>query len=274
MQRIYTPPSTQQYTSQTSGRRSASPRGTRLQYHRRTPSFRDDGTVVQSIEHADDTYDSPRILQSPGGLAQRRDALKGQEYTSGQLIDLTSSAQKATERIRLDSSPPASPFAPRDRRAVELVDEYGANAPPRRQIIELNGQMPPPTAYGSERPYVIRQRPSQVHPSSASQEMIYAPDESQYVPSERYISRERPVDPRLADRPLQYVPQRAPVAVEDGYYVIDDDHSRRVPVQYATQPVPSTSRYIVLDHPQSTGGLDRTYDTRQQAPYRTTYVQQ
>lgn len=199
---------------------------------------------------------------------QRRDAPKPQDFPTGQLIDLTSSAQKATERIRLGSSPPPSPYMARNQRAIGHVDQHEVNPPPRRQIIELNDQMPPSTAYTSERSYVIRQQPSHAHLPSGSQGAIYAPGSSQHIPTERYITHERPVDPRVVERPLQYLPQRAHVPVEERYYVIDDDRTRHAPIQYVNQPIQLPSRYIVLDHPQTMDGLERSYDTRQQAAYR------
>lgn len=271
LQRIYTPPSTQTYSSQTSGRRSASPRGSRLQYHRRTPSFRDDGTVVQSIEHVEEPRPSPQIPQlSSAKLTHRSDVPGGREHNTGQLIDLTSSAQKAAEQIRLDSSPPPSPYATRERREVRPIDPYEAGIPARRQIIELHDQIP---TYNPERSYVIRQQPSQSTLPMTPQARRYGPEVMQYAVAETYTD-DRSGDLRPIERPTQYVAQRLHNPVEERYYVVDEHRSRHAPVHYSTQPVQPASRYIVLDHPQPMEGLEHSYDTRQQVPYRTTYVQQ
>src|SRR5690349_13927000 len=105
--RVYSP-STKVVPPYEHGRRSASPRSHRPQYHRRSPNMNDDSLVLPSVEQPDATYQSPNLRQhrfehDPRPDRDRR--RRGYDHPRD-LIDLTSSAEQATERMRFSPSPP------------------------------------------------------------------------------------------------------------------------------------------------------------------------
>ncbi|KAK5947077.1 hypothetical protein PMZ80_001223 [Knufia obscura] len=248
LRRNYTPPTGRAVPVNVQSRRSASPHPHRPQYHRRTPSMNDDGTIVQSIEDSDSAYKSTsfRYNQFEPYARQHRDARNVAPERHTQLIDLTSSAQQATERMRISQSPPPSPYLSRPRqggRDVEMIDE---NRPPRqRQLVDIDRQLATPASsqqLDRGMPSVIRTR-------------------DEYVPSPRTHLHESRF-PTMHDYPAQasYVQNSARVASNAGvpayrqvaYEPADDRHMLSRPIKYLPEPDPQTyngqrQQYYVLE---------------------------
>ena len=261
VQRIYTPPTARAYLPQVYGRRSASPR--RVDHHRRTPSLNDNGTILPSIEQVDGPYDSPTARQGVLGRGVPHDY--GQ---SSHLIDLTSSAEKATQRMRIRSRSPASPRITRQNH-IEQMPNAETRVPPRRQVIELDDR------YSTGHDRILREMPVE-----RLQQKVWAdprvelydrlPDRTQIRPTQRQVLYE-PIPSREIAMQQQYYPiEQNTAPARERVYLIDDDR-RRLPQQAHPEP---PSRYIVLDHPQQMQWTERVSGRQHQPEYRTTYVQQ
>ena len=288
LRRIYTPPTGRAVPVHALGRRSASPRAHRPQYHRRTPSTNDDGTVIESIEDPDSAYRTPAFRQNQFDVQSRQqhDAGRRMHERPSQLIDLTSSAQQATERMRISPSPPPSPYLQRTRQVggdVEMIDE---NRPPRhRQMLDIDHHLPPLV-------------PSQRFDHGGRSGLR---DRDEYVPSPRMLVHEdrlpmrhdyttqslhtqapvrvasnvgalaprqvlyEPVDERQPlSRHMRYMPEPPAPAYENPrdrqYYVLDEQGIRRPQPQqhYADVPV----RRIVLDATVPMDGVQYSAEPR------------
>lgn len=219
LRRIYTPPvPLAALPSQTHGRRSASPRNVRPQYHRRTPSMNDEVGIVPSIE-------SPGVYQTRNPFdGQRRQYLESEQRGREDrpaLIDLTSSAEKAVRR----------PPSPHDTRAqmpdrqyhgVQMIAEPALQQ--RRQLIELDGNMPSPRS-------------------------IYQLEEARHhaiVPQDRYVMR--PVARDYVDR-ADYVSDPARVQMSYG-------HPTERRVMYEPVPERQSVRYVA-EEPMTVAYGDR-----------------
>lgn len=274
--RIYTPPAGQAFATQVSSRRSASPRAQRPQYHRRTPSAGDDGPIVQSIETPDHAYRSPGMAQNRFDPYNRSEqAVASLQQRQNRLIDLTSSAEQATERMRISPSPPPSPYLQRPNRVGRDVDMIDENTlPRRRQLIELDHQIPTPVSsqrsdYGRQidarsRHGLVTPARSQIYEDRHEFRHTYQPP-----PPQTQVVYETVDDRQYLDRPIRYVAEQPPMErMEQRYYVVNDQPSQRLP------PQDPYSRRIVLDATIPMEDVRRPTDSRHHPTYRTTYVQQ
>lgn len=175
-----------------------------------------------------------------------------------QLIDLTSSAQQATERMRISQSPPPSPYLSRQRsgdRDVEMIDE---NRPFRqRQMIDVEHQLPTPASsqrldHGtrsdvrSRDEYMSSPR-TQLHDDRRPVRHDYPAQLSYAQNSARVASNAgipaygqvvyEPVDDRqLLSRPVRYIPEQPPPPYngqrQQQYYVLEPQEIRHTQPQH------------------------------------------
>lgn len=142
--RVYTPPArTYLPQQQPVARRSASPRPLRPIYHARTPSMgENDGSIVPSIEATDGVYISPVTHRNPFDVTPRIQPPNQKRFSGRNLIDLTNSAEQASKRPRISSSPP-SPYLQRagNRWDPQLPRDDHMQRP-QRQLIDLDAHMP------------------------------------------------------------------------------------------------------------------------------------
>ena len=229
----------------------------------------DDGTIMQSIEPPDSAYRSPAGRQygfdpPTSHVDSGRRAVEHRHN----LIDLTNSAEQATQRMRV--SPPPSPYLQRYTRIDHDVEMSDENIPPRRrQLIELDQQLPTPSSSArSNMEYDPRyERYAQPVPPRA-----YGDRPAPQVLSQRKVYYEPIDDRQYHAQPARYVvPQPQHVSDDGRYYVVNDGRYQAV---HAQAPPPPTTQYV----PERRILLDADVPARDKQPpadsrFRTTYVQ-
>lgn len=273
LRRVYTPQTAQTVLpAQSYPRRSASPRNVRPQYHRRTPSTNNDGTVMESIE-------SPNIPQHHGSvdvrMRQHVDPDPRMYQSKPTLIDLTSSAEKASHRR------PASPGAMQvtyQERLPNNVPVFGAPAPPqRRQLIELNDNVPVSrSVYRAEevrRPATISydQYATRPHAREYVDDIVYRHGNGHVHPSyeqpaERRVLHEVVVDRALPNQSIRYIANEpTPSMYNDRNTAAYRSNGHEQLYELPTQSYPAhepSRRIIVLDTGDPMEDVQRTPNSR------------
>ena len=285
--RVCTPPAVRAAPTNAHGRRSASLRAHRPQYPRRTPSMNEDGTILQSIEDSNSAHRSPAFRQRQSDIHpdQHQIDRRRMHERHTQLIDLTSSAQQATERMRMSLSPPPSPHPRQMRptgRDVEMDDETCLR---QRRIIDLDQQLPTPASsqqrdHGihssmqihdqyTQSPHMLMQQDRVPMRHEYSIQPQYTHDPVRLVsgasgPAPRQMLYEPVNNSHLSNRPARQLPEPSgPLyhgRVEQQYYVSEAQEERRAqPQRYYSDAPP---RQIVLDTTIPMDGVQYAIDPR------------
>lgn len=228
----------------------------------------DDGNVVPSIE-------SPGVYQTrnpfDGRTRQYVEPDRRAPETRPALIDLTSSAEKATQRRPPSPNDIRAPFTERPHNSTQMVAETVPQ--PRRQLIELDDNMPSPRPM--YRPEQVRQ-----HVMVPQDHYMSRPIAREYIggtaydsdlgrtqvsygyPAERRVIYE-PVPERqtvryVAEDPstVSYGDRNAPVYRVNGHEQV----YRLPPQQYATDE--QRRRIIVLDAGEPMDDVQPTTNSR------------
>jgi len=248
----------------------------------------DDGTVVQSIEDSDNARNSPGFRQNQFIVQSRQphDPRRRMPERHNQLIDLTSSAQRATERMRMSPSPPPSPYLQQLRQGGRDVDMNGENRPTRqRHMVDLDHQLPTP-ASSQRHDHGVHSdmRASDEHVQSPRMLMhedrlpmrhgypvqpSYKQESSRLVPTadvpgHRQVVYEPIEERHPLSRPVRYLPEQPAPAYnarnEPQYYMLEAQEKRRMqPQQYYSD---APSRQIVLDATVPMDGIQYSADPR------------
>lgn len=271
LQRIYTPPSSRSMPYQAASRRSASPRAYRPNLHQHTPSLNDNNTIIQSIEQPDSIYRSP-VSRYPTDNAQvkMRNVNNG-AFHQNRLIDLTSSADRANQRLQIESSPPPSPYQRRVAHQANPnlmeVDQYPSQP---RTLIDLGPQLPTPAS--SQRMENVGQSrgngfdPRHAYATQPQSELGSTIPVRRQIPEERHIVYEPLAERGNVRHVSEYELQRSQqVSRQREYQMIGEAQPG--------QPAQSFSRQvIVLDSPRAERHARPT--ERVQPVCRTMYLQQ
>lgn len=253
-------------------RRSASPRNYRPQYHRRTPSTNDDGTIVQSIE-SPGMYES----QAPSDVPTHQH-INSRRMPEDRpfLIDLTSSAEKASQRRPMSQTPPQAPVIELRHTGVRTTNESVGQ--PRRQLIELSHDTSSDRmAYQAEpsrHQNMLRQDQYMMQPSrhEYTDGPVYANERARppthYVrPAERRLVYEPVVEPPHLTKMVRYIAEEpVPAIYSDrnahAYSANGVDQVHQSSMHSYFPPQESTRRLIVLDTAEPMEGVQRTTSFR------------
>ncbi|KAK5091534.1 hypothetical protein LTS08_005295 [Lithohypha guttulata] len=292
--RIYTPLTAKPSRLQIHNRRSASPRAQRPQFHHRTPSLNDDGTIVESIEPPDSAHRSPAINSRLHGTYHGQRVVNRMAVErNNPVIDLTSTAEQADERMHPFHNLP-EPHHERQYQADHNMAAKIRQQPPRNpQLIDLGPQVPvtaSPTRSGQNQYHVL-----------SGQRYVPIPREQFYNdPATSRTPYTQPSRAQEYDRAPVY--SQVPTRGHAVYETLDDRSPYRNSTRYATGPVhdarvaqqyyitgeqlrdyPSghaTTQYtaqagrqlVVLDNGEPMDDVQHSLDSRPPT-YRTTYVQ-
>jgi len=248
----------------------------------------DDGTIIQSIEDSDSAHKSSGLQQNQFIIQSRQhyDAPRRLPERHNQLIDLTRSAQRATERMRMCSSPPPSPYLQQLRQGGRDVDMNDENRPTRqRHLVDIEHSLPTPVSWQRHDPGFqpgMRTRDEFVQPPRVLVHEDCLPMRHDYpvqpsynhessrvasnvgVPAHRQVVYE-PIDDRhQLSRSVRYLPE-PPASAHNSrsdhqYYVLKAPEKRHVQSQQYYPDAPS--RQITLDTSVPMDGVQHSADPR------------
>lgn len=217
----------------------------------------DDGTIVQSIE-------------SPGAFDTSSTDRRPQEARP-HLIDLTSSAEEASQQRRPSPSPPRALYMDQPTNDAQRLHD---GRPQHRQLIELDHNVPSPRVFqhdGLGRGQIaltndryVTRAPNDRHAQDIRYDSDVARDQALYnYPNARRVVYEPVMEQRLLHQPVRYVadePFLARHVDRNGqvYRLNDHETIQRPSLQSNMLYEEKPRRIIVLDTPDPMEGVQRT----------------
>lgn len=230
----------------------------------------DEGGIVPSIE-SPGVYQNRNPFESRGRQYAESDQ-RGREDRPA-LIDLTSSAEKATQRRNASPDEMRAQFPVRQQNNIQMIADTAPPPQHRRQLIELDDSVPSPRPI--YQPVDVRHHATMPQDRYVMRPVArdyvdradYAPDPTRVQVSYGHPAERRVIYEPMPDRqPVRYLAEEPMTATYNdrnvqAYRSNANDQVYRLPPQQRTIEAQSR-RVIVLDTGEPMEGVQHTVDPR------------